>query len=102
MLAHFTAMNARRYANITSNVSHLPVRLAKGPLNPIGFGKWLVKMVSLSEGRLATILKVMPLHFHPQSLYLFSRQGIFPSKRGRLQKTADPLDDFVIDWDRTS
>ena len=43
-----------------------------------------------------------PALFSPQYLYLFSRQGIFPSKSGRLQKTSDPLDDFVIDWDRTS
>ena len=95
-------MNARKSSNITSTVGQSPVRLLKELLNPIGFGKWIVKVISLSQVRLATLLKVMPFHFSPRFIYLFSRQGILPSKSARIQKTSDPLDDFVINWDRTS
>ena len=79
-----------------------PLAWVRRLLNPWNCLKLLKRLYMTYPRQIRVLVVVLALHFRPQSVYLFSAQRIFPGKNGRLQKTSDPLDDFVIDWDRTS
>ena len=79
-------MIARRYANITAYVGHVPGRLIKDPLNPIGYAKWLIKVFALSKARLATLLKVIPLYFPPSTFTFFRDKEYSPAKVAGFRK----------------
>ena len=79
-----------------------PWAWVKRLLNPWNHLKLLARIKATYPRRLRVLLMTLPLQFHPQSLYRFSAKELFPEKNRRLVKTPNPLDDFVIDWDRTS
>ena len=79
-----------------------PLAWIRRLLNPCNYLKLIKRLYMIYPSQCRVLVVALALHFRPQSLYRFSAQRIFPGKNGRLQKTSDPLDDFVIDWDRTS
>ena len=78
-----------------------PLAWVRRLLNPWNYLKLLKRLYLTYPKQIRVLAVVLALHFRPQSVYLFSAQRIFPGKNVRLQKTPNPLDDFVIDWDRT-
>ena len=71
-------------------------------LNPLNYLALLLRL-RVKNGRwLWVFWMVLVLQFRPQSVYRFSTMKLLPLKDGRLKKTSNPLDDFGIDWDRTS
>ena len=79
-----------------------PTAWVKRLLNPWNHLKLIKRIYRTYPSQCRVLVVALALHFRPQSLYRISAQRIFPGESGRLQKTDDPLDDFVIDWDRTS
>ena len=82
--------------------SRTPWTRAKRLFNPWAYLKLFKRLYFTYPYQFRVLVMALALHFRPQSLYLFSGQKIFPGKSGRLQTTTNPLDDFAIDWDRTS
>lgn len=79
-----------------------PWSWTKRLLNPKNHWKNLEHVVIRAPRWIRVLVMLATLHFRPGLLYLFSKVKLFPSKNDRLTKTANPRDDFEVDWDRSS
>ena len=79
-----------------------PWSWTKRLLSPWNYWKFFRRVLPAYPRRGRVLLMLLPLQFHPQSLYKISAQRVFPDKNRRLVKTSNPLDDFEVDRDRSS